>query len=104
MSLRKTALAKYVFVFLLITADILLPSLADAQSKAKQHPWMNPGLSPDQRAAMVVREMTMDEKISLLHGTGMVGLSPMSPLAIHSNGGGGDVGGVSLLGITPRPH
>jgi beta-glucosidase len=99
MSLRKTALAKYVFVFLLITADILLPSLADAQSKAKQHPWMNPGLSPDQRAAMVVREMTMDEKISLLHGTGMVGLSPMSPLAIHSNGGAGYVVGIPRLGI-----
>ena len=46
-----------------------------------QHPWMNTSLSPDERASLVVKEMTLDEKISLLHGTGMVGLSPMSPLS-----------------------
>lgn len=99
MSLRTTVLAKYVFFFLVITASILLPSSAGAQSKAKPHPWMNPSLSPDQRAAMVIKEMTLDEKISLLHGTGMVGLSPMSPLAIHSNGGAGYVVGIPRLGI-----
>lgn len=99
MSLRTTVLAKYVFFFVLIAANILLPSWAGAQSKAKQHPWMNPSLSPDQRAAMVVKEMTIDEKISLLHGTGMVGLSPMSPLAIHSNGGAGYVVEIPRLGI-----
>ncbi|HET9308855.1 MAG TPA: glycoside hydrolase family 3 C-terminal domain-containing protein [Candidatus Sulfotelmatobacter sp.] len=99
MSLRTTVLAKYVFFFVLITGNILLPSSAGAQSKAKQHPWMNPSLSPDQRAAMVVKEMTLDEKISLLHGTGMVGLSPMSPLAIHSNGGAGYVVEIPRLGI-----
>ncbi|HEX5226201.1 MAG TPA: glycoside hydrolase family 3 C-terminal domain-containing protein, partial [Bryobacteraceae bacterium] len=99
MSLRTTVIAKYVFFFVLITGNILLPSWAGAQSKAKQHPWMNPSLSPDQRAAMVVKEMTIDEKISLLHGTGMVGLSPMSPLAIHSNGGAGYVVEIPRLGI-----
>jgi len=99
MFLRTRALAKYVFLLLLLNADILLPSSAGAQSKAKQHPWMNPSLSPDERAAMVVKEMTLDEKISLLHGTGMVGLSPMSPLAIHSNGGAGYVVGIPRLGI-----
>lgn len=60
---------------------------------------MNTNLSPDQRAAMVLKEMTLDEKIQLLHGTGMVGLSPMSPLAIHSNGGAGYVPGIERLGI-----
>ena len=49
--------------------------------------WMNKSLSPDERAALVVKEMSLDEKISLLHGTGMKGLSPMSPLAVRSNGG-----------------
>ena len=43
--------------------------------------------------------MTLDEKISLLHGTGMSGLSPVSPLAMHSNGGAGYVVGVPRLGI-----
>ena len=60
---------------------------------------MNPSLSPDERASLVVKEMTLDEKIPLLHGTGMVGLSPMSPLAMHSNGGAGYVVGIPRLGI-----
>jgi beta-glucosidase len=63
------------------------------------HPWMNPNLSPDERASMVVKEMTLDEKITLLHGTGMQGLSPMSPLAVQSNGGAGYVVGIPRLGI-----
>ena len=48
---------------------------------------------------MVVKEMTIDEKISMLHGTGMEGLSLMSPLAIHSNGGAGYVPAIPRLGI-----
>jgi beta-glucosidase len=62
---------------------------------------MNSSLSPDERAAMVVKEMTLDEKISMLHGTGMAGLGPVSPLAVHSNGGAGYVVGVPRLGIPP---
>jgi len=33
-------------------------------------PWMNKSLSPDQRADLIVAQMTLDEKISLLHGGG----------------------------------
>jgi beta-glucosidase len=62
-------------------------------------PWMNSNLSPDERASLVVKEMTLDEKISLLHGTGMIGLSPMSPLAVKSNGGAGYVPGIPRLRI-----
>src|SRR6202051_2380426 len=72
-----------------------------SQSGGNNHPWSNSSLSPDERAAMVVKEMTLDEKISLLHGTGMQGLSPMSPLAIHSNGGAAEVVGIPRLGIPP---
>jgi beta-glucosidase len=60
---------------------------------------MNSGLSADERASMVVKEMTIDEKITMLHGTGMVGLSPMSPLAVHSNGGAGYVVEIPRLEI-----
>src|ERR1700687_2938094 len=74
-------------------------SPAWAQSDAHNHPWSKASLSPDERASMVVQQMTLDEKISLLHGTGMEGLSPMSPLAIHSNGGAGYVVGIPRLGI-----
>jgi beta-glucosidase len=76
-----------------------LISLAAAQSDGKSHPWMNSSLSPDERASLVVKEMTLDEKIQMLHGTGMVGLSPISPLAVHSNGGAGYVVEIPRLGI-----
>src|SRR5215472_12215133 len=83
-------------VLALLSLPVLL-SFANAQSSG--HPWMNTSLSPDERASRVIKEMTLDEKISLLHGTGMVGLSPMSPLAIHSNGGAGYTVGIPRLGI-----
>jgi len=60
---------------------------------------MNVQLSPDERADLVGKEMTLAEKISLLHGTGMKDLSPMSPLAAQSNGGAGYVVGIPRLGI-----
>ena len=60
---------------------------------------MNTALSPDRRADLVVKEMTLSEKISLLHGTGMEGLSPISPLATGSNGGAGYVVAIPRLGI-----
>jgi beta-glucosidase len=80
---------------------ILLPASAQPGPGATSPsaPWMNTSLSPDERAALVVKEMTLDEKVSLLHGTGMVGLSPMSPLSVKSNGGAGYVVGVPRLGI-----
>ncbi len=89
------------FRFLSICLSLagLLTAAAVAQSSNKSHPWMNKSLSPDERASMVVKEMTLDEKISMLHGTGMVGLSPMSPLVIHSNGGAGYVPATPRLGI-----
>lgn len=83
-----------VSVFLLVAC-----AMAVAQNTTPSRPWMNPGLTPDERAAMVVKELTLDEKISLLHGTGMEGLSPMSPAAAQSNGGAGYTVGVSRLGI-----
>src|SRR5258708_37896056 len=36
----------------------------------KHYPWSDKALSPDQRADMVIKEMTVDEKIQLLHGLG----------------------------------
>src|ERR1700692_272970 len=72
-----------------------------AQTGPHKHPWSNSRLSPDERASMVVKQMTIDEKINMLHGTGMEGLSPMSPLAIHSNGGAAEVVGIPRLGIPP---
>jgi len=83
--------------FALLLFSLML-SVATAQSGGA-HPWMNASLSPDDRANMVLKEMTLDEKITLLHGTGMAGLSPLSPLIVHSNGGAGYVPGIPRLGI-----
>ena len=44
-----------------------------AEPQAQNQPWMNTGLSPDERADMVLKEMTLDEKIDLVHGNGMPG-------------------------------
>lgn len=90
---RMSAITHSFFFFFFLT------SLSLSQTKAQSQPWMNASLSPDERASMVRKQMTIDEKIQLLHGTGMVGLSPMSPLAIHSNGGAGYVPGIPRLGI-----
>lgn len=64
-----------------------------------QGPWMNPALPPGQRADMVLKQLTLDEKISLLHGTGMPGFGPPSPQGRDSDGGAGYVVGVPRLGI-----
>ena len=84
----------YFLFFFLFSSHLVFSQKSDMS-----HPWMNTNLSPDDRAAMVLKEMTIDEKIQMLHGTGMVGLSPMSPLSIHSNGGAGYVPGIPRLGI-----
>jgi beta-glucosidase len=81
------------------TLQLGVAILGLAQLPASAQSWMNTSLSPDERAALVLKEMTLDEKITLLHGTGMKGLSPMSPLAGGSNGGAGYVVGIPRLGI-----
>src|SRR5580700_9554585 len=95
----RRSLSAIVVLANIVLACVLLPSRLQSQANPSAHPWMNNALSPDERAAMVLKEMTIDEKITLLHGTGMVGLSPMSPLAIYSNGGAGYVPGIPRLGI-----
>ena len=62
-------------------------------------PWMNTSLSPDQRADLVMKEMTLDEKIALLHGVGMPTDEPVTPENAASNRGVGYVVGVPRLGI-----
>jgi beta-glucosidase len=60
---------------------------------------MNTSLTPDERAALVLKEMTLDEKISLLHGNGMPGWGAPRPNAYLGNGGAGFVLGIARLGI-----
>jgi len=63
---------------------------------------MKKSLSPDERAEMVLKQMTLDEKIELLHGNGMAHADQWQmPLTYQANGGAGYVVGVKRLGIPP---
>ena len=83
---------------------LLVLGQRNVQAQAPKSPWMDQTLSPDQRADLVIAEMTLDEKIGLLHGAGMVGFdttpeaAATGPLA-RSNGGAGYVPGIPRLGI-----
>ncbi len=81
-------------ILFLITAASTWP-----QTRAKAHPWSDTALSPDARAALVLREMTLDEKIQLVHGAGLQGFGPADASLARSNGGGGFVPGIARLGI-----
>ena len=71
---------------------------APADSAAR--PWTNTSLSPDQRAELVLKELTLDEKIGLLHGNGMAHAKQWQmPLTYLSNGGAGMTTGIERLGI-----
>jgi beta-glucosidase len=62
--------------------------------------WMNPKLSPEERAELVLKQLTLDEKIALLHGNGMANNPRWTmPLTYLANGGGGYVEGIPRLGI-----
>jgi len=65
-------------------------------------PWMNSSLSPEERADLVLKQMTLEEKIALLHGNGMEHAPQWQmPLTHLGNGGAGYVEGVKRLGIPP---
>ena len=57
------------FVIALVTATAATAQFP-GMAAAKHFPWSDKSLSPDARADMVIKEMTLDEKIQLLHGPG----------------------------------
>ena len=67
--------------------------------KPDARPWMNRSLSPDRRADLVMKEMTLDEKMNFVHGTGWNGLRADAEIPKGSLGGAGYVQGVPRLGI-----
>jgi beta-glucosidase len=67
--------------------------------QAAQPPWLNASLPPDLRADLVMQQLTLDEKIQLVHGIGWGPLKPGSPVPPDNNGGAGEVPGIARLGI-----
>ena len=86
-----------------VLSAIIILWAACARPAAAQNatqPWMNPSLSPEDRAELVLKQMTLEEKISLLHGNGMAHAERWQmPLTHLANGGAGYVEGVKRLGI-----
>ncbi|MDR3739646.1 MAG: beta-glucosidase [Terracidiphilus sp.] len=65
-------------------------------SQPKHYAWSDASLSPDARADQLIKEMTLDEKLLLLHGQGMPFFSA-GPT--ESNGGAGYTPAIPRLGI-----
>lgn len=91
--------------YILLSLIALVGTIFGARLAAAQEtdrPWMNPKLSPEERAELVLKQLTLDEKLALLHGNGMAHVPnwqmPLTPL---TNGGAGYVEGVKRLGIPP---
>jgi len=68
-------------------------------SAPQHHAWDDKSLSPDERADLVIKEMTLDEKIQLVHGTGWGALREGDPVPTRSNLGASFVPGIDRLGI-----
>src|SRR5256885_15863208 len=92
----------YHWVLTVIAAVAVVFTATSVVAQQADLPWMNSTLSPEQRADMVLKQMTLDEKLALLHGNGM-GHAPQwqMPLTHLGNGGAGYVEGVQRLGIPP---
>src|SRR5271166_4867556 len=99
---RFTSIALFVSVSILVS---IAPTSAHAQppnqAESQKHhfPWMDRSLSPDDRADMVLKRMTLDEKMDLVHGNSMPGWGEPWPNYYLGNGGAGFVLGVPRLGI-----
>src|SRR6201996_3203971 len=88
------------YLLLFILGAIAARSIAAGQSADR--PWMNRNLSAEDRADLVLKHMTLDEKLALLHGNGMAHNPQWTmPLTDRTNGGAGYVEGVPRLGIPP---
>jgi beta-glucosidase len=68
-----------------------------ARSAEPPRAWMNPKLSPDARADLVLKELTFDEQIGLLHGHFPTLMGNKKPAHIQQSAGW--VPGVPRLGI-----
>lgn len=91
----------------LLCSALVMPCATGAQAKNEisakgettARPWMNPHLSPGERADLLVAVMTLDEKIAMLHGPMAMPLSPTMPVPAGAVGSAGYIAGNPRLGI-----
>jgi beta-glucosidase len=75
------------------------PAHAQTAPDLTKMPWMNKSLAPDERANMVLGQLTLDEKIQMVHGAGWGVLREGAPIPSGSNFGAGYMVGIPRLGI-----
>ena len=85
---------------LLIALSSAAPGL-NAQP-APDRPWLNPALSPDERAQLAVQQMTQDEKLTLTFGYFATVWQGKQPPTGVRYGSAGYVPGIPRLGIGPQ--
>jgi beta-glucosidase len=90
-------------LFLFFIATFWVVSAASVTvAQDADRPWMNPSRAPEERAELVLKQLTLDEKLALLHGNGMAHAPQWQmPLTHQANGGAGYVEGVPRLGLPP---
>ena len=96
---RTHTLAAFVAAAILLGSTVLHAQMPAAKQAAAPQPWMNKALDADTRADMMIHEMTLDEKIQLVHGDGWGVLRAGAPVAPGHNGGAGFVPGIPRLGL-----
>src|ERR1700739_2526992 len=72
---------------------------SETADHSSHRPWMDKSLSPDERADLALHEMTLDEKIQLVHGDGWGVLRKGDFVDPRSNLGAGFTHGIDRLGI-----
>jgi beta-glucosidase len=81
--------------------SLTAPTTAQGPRRAAaiSHPWDDRTLSPDRRADLVLEQMTLEEKLRMVHGTGWGVLRPGTAYPAESNHGAGFVPAIPRLGI-----
>ena len=99
MTIGSMAVKSWVLVGCALVSAASVGVAQKAATPVVKGPWMNPALDPDKRADLMIKEMTLDEKIQLVHGIGWGPLRAGAYVPPADNGGAGFVAGIPRLGL-----
>ncbi len=82
-----------------LAAGLFVSAMALSGMARTAEGWRNPSLSPDERARLLDAELSLDERVGLLHGPMALSFPGGPPIPAGSVGGAGFIPGVARLGI-----